>query len=176
MKTQELDALTKVILTLGLLILLYGFLSRIIPIDFFWESKYLGFILLLIGLIGVLNYNMKKRKALDKKNLFLKIGIGLICFTLLTQILLYTIFLNSDAYSHAKKHIKSNEDIISEIGNIDSFSLIPTGGISFESNVNGETGNASINLIIKGDKKYKNVTVFMFKDYGQDWIIESIED
>jgi len=119
---------------------------------------------------------MKKRKALDKKNLFLKIGIGLICFTLLTQILLYTIFLNSDAYSHAKKHIKSNEDIISEIGNIDSFSLIPTGGISFESNVNGETGNASINLIIKGDKKYKNVTVFMFKDYGQDWIIESIED
>jgi len=35
MKTQELDALTKVILTLGLLILLYGFLSRIIPIDFF---------------------------------------------------------------------------------------------------------------------------------------------
>ena len=174
-KIKELNNFTKLALGLGLFLLIYGFICRIIPINFFWESKSIGWGLIFLGLIGLLVSGIEKRKANNKNTIWNKVGIGFICFILLIQTILIIIIPNTDAYKVSKEYIINNEELKSEVGNIKGFGLIPTGGISVQSDSNGETGNANINLVIKGDKAFKCVTVFVFKDYGKDWEVYEIE-
>ncbi|CAL2103484.1 conserved membrane protein of unknown function [Tenacibaculum sp. 190130A14a] len=174
-RIKELNSFTKTNLGLGLLLLIYGFISRIIPFNVFWESKSVGWVLILLGLISVLLDGIKKRKALNKKTIWNKIGIGFICFTLLIQTILIIIIPNTDAFKVSKEFILNDKELASEVGTIKGFGLIPTGGISVQTNSNGKTGNANINLIIKGEKAYKSVTVFVFKDYEKDWEVYGIE-
>jgi len=171
---KEFNSFTKTTLGLGILFLIYGLLSRIIPIEFFWESKSFGWGLILIGGIGILKSNIKKRKESNKKIIWNKIGIGIICFILLTQTVLIIIIPNTDAYEVSKEYILNNTELKSEVGKIEGFGLIPTGGISVQSDSKGEIGNANINLIIKGEKAFKCVTVFTHKDYGKDWEVYRI--
>lgn len=172
---KELNTFTKVTLGLGILFLIYGFLSRLIPINFLWESKSIGWGLTLVGLIGLLVNGIDKRQKANKKTIWNKIGIGIISFILLIQLILIAIIPNTDAYKDAKEFIINDEEIKSELGEIKGFGLIPTGGISIQSDSKGETGNADINLIIKGNKSFKSVKVFVFTDYGKDWQIVGME-
>ena len=172
---KELNIFTKTVLTLGLLFLMYGFLSRIIPIDFFWESKSIGWGLILLGLIGLLINGITKRKINNKKTIQNKIGIGFMCFFFLIQVILIIVMLNTEAYKVSKDFIINNEELRSEVGEIQGFGLFPTGGVSIQTDSNGETGSANLNLIIKGDRAYKSVTVIVFKDYGKDWKVYRIE-
>lgn len=174
-RIKELSIFTKATLGLGLLFLIYGFLSRMIPIQFFWESKSIGWGLILLGLIGLLISGINKRKTNNKETIGNKIGIGFICFILLIQIILIIIISNTDAYKVSTDFIMQNKALKSEVGEIKGFGLIPTGGISLQTDSNGETGNANINLIIKGDKAYKSVTIFVSMDYGKDWEVYGIE-
>lgn len=172
---KELNTYTKLTLGFGLLLLIYGSISRILPINFFWESVSFGWVLIFLGLIGLLATEIEKRKDKNKKTIWNKIGIGFICFTLLIQTFLIIVIPNSDAYIVSKEFILNNKDLKSEVGNINGFGLLPTGGISVQSDSNGEIGNATINVIIKGDKAYKSVTVFVFKDYKKGWEVYRIE-
>jgi len=174
-RIKELNNFTKITLGFGLFLLIYGYISRIIPIEFFWESKSIGWGLIFLGLIGLLLTGIEKRKANNKKTIWNKVGIGFICFILLIQTILLLVIPNTDAYNVSKEYIMHNEYLKSEVGNITGFGLIPTGGISVQTDSNGETGNATINLIIKGDKAFKSVTVLVFKDYGKDWEVYGIE-
>ncbi len=174
-RIKELNNFTKITLGLGLLLLIYGYISRIIPINFFWESKSIGWGLILPGLLGLLLSGIEKRKTNKKKTIWNKIGIGFICFILLIQTVLMIVIPNTDAYSISKEFVRNNEEIKAEVGKVNGFGLIPTGGISVRTDSNGETGNSNINLIIKGDKAFKSVTVFVFKDYGKDWEVYGIE-
>lgn len=61
------------------------------------------------------------------------------------------------------------------LGNINEFGLIPTGGISVKTDSKRKTRNANINLVVKGDKAYKKVTVLVYKDYGEDWEVYEIK-
>jgi len=172
---KELSLFTKSALVLGIALLTYGFLSRLLPIDFFWEAKTIGWLLLLAGLIGLLVFNISKRKEAGKKVLWNKIGIGAISFILLVQTLLLLIMPNTKAYLTAKEHILRSEHIKSEVGEVKGFGFTPTGGIAVQSDSNGETGSANIELIIKGDKAFKSVTVYVFKDYGKEWEVVGIK-
>jgi hypothetical protein len=174
-RIKELNNFTKTTLGLGLLLLVYGFISRIAPINFFWESISVGWGLIFLGIIGLLLSGINKRKANNRKTLWNKIGIGFICFIILIQTILIIVIPNTDAYSVSKKFIMNSEELKLEVGNIKGFGLIPTGGVSFQTDSNGETGSANINLIIKGDRAFKSVTVFVFKDYGKDWEVYGIE-
>ena len=174
-RIRDLNAFTKSTLGLGILFLLYGFLSWTVPIYFFWESESIGWFLIFLRLIGLLIRGINKRKLNNKKTIWNKIGIGFICFILVIQTILITVIPTTEAYEVSKDFIMSNEELRHEVGEIKGFGLIPTGGISVQSDSNGETENASINLIIKGDKAFKSVAVFVFKDYGKDWEVYEVE-
>jgi len=63
-----------------------------------------------------------------------------------------------------------------EIGEIEGFGLIPTGGIQKTTDSQGTYGAATINLTIKGQKKFKDVTVYVIKYADQpEWIVEGFE-
>lgn len=174
---KTLRKFTKITMLCGLILMLYGYLVRSAGINFFWESKSLGFALLLIGLISLLADGLRAGKEKDKKiiTILTKIGIGIIVFILTVRIILVIVIPNSAAYSVAKDYIKNNSELINELGEIKAFGLIPTGGIQVSRDSNGEQGSASLNMIIKGRKKYREVTVFLNKSVDSDWKVEGIE-
>lgn len=163
-------------LAVGLLFTIYGYLCQAAEIYFFWESKPIGWALILIGFIGLLSDRMRQKSNKNQKSLFEKLGIGVIAFMLFMQVVLIAIIPNTDAYTVAKEFIENNEVLTSKVGVIEGFGLIPMGGIQKATNSEGTSGSATINLIVKGQKKYQNITVFVVKYADQpDWVVEGIK-
>lgn len=59
---KTLNKFTKTLLITGIVLILYGNISRIIDIYFFWESKSIGWNILFIGIIGLLLSLIKQKK------------------------------------------------------------------------------------------------------------------
>jgi hypothetical protein len=143
---------------------------------FFWESKSIGWAIIFIGLIGLLSDRINTKKEKEKKSILEKVGIGVIAFILLIQTILIAVIPFTDAYSVAKAYIKNNEQLTDEIGTVKGFGLIPTGGIQKTTDSRGTYGSATINLSIKGKKKYKDVTVYVVKYADQpEWTVEQMD-
>lgn len=174
-RIKELNMFTKTSLCLGILLLTYGILSRIIPIYFFWESKPIGLGLTSIGLIGLLFKEIKSQNASIKETTLDKIGIGISSFIFILFASVIFLLNNSDACKASKKYIINSEEIKSEVGEINGFGTFLSGEFSTQTNSEGQKGNASFNLIIKGDKAYKSVTVIVLKEYGKDWEVQSVD-
>lgn len=161
---KKLNLITKISLAEGLLLIIYGYLCRQIGLYFFWESKSIGWAFLFIGIIGILFERIKFKKTIKKNSMLEKIAMGIIIFILVVQSVLISIIPFTDAYSVAKTYIISNDKIKSEVGNIVDFGLIPIGGIEKSIGSKGETGNATICLTVKGDKKYMDIDVYVIKE------------
>lgn len=153
MTIKQLSKFTRLTLTVSLVLLAYGYLCRLIGINFFWESKSLGWAILLIGLIGLLADRIDIKDNENKKTLLEKIGIGLLVFILLVQCILVAVIPFSNAYESTKTYIKNDDSLKKELGEIQGFGLITTGGIQKTTDSSGEYGNAEINLTVKGEKK-----------------------
>ncbi len=173
---KQLNKFTKTVLIAGLTLILYGYLCRIIGLYFFWESKSIGWTLLFIGVISFLSNRVKIKTTEKKKTLLEKIGIGLIIFILLIQTILIAVIPFTDAYSVAKNYLINDATLKNEIGDINNFGLIPTGGIQKTTDSSGEYGSATINLTVKGDKKFKDITIYVVKYADSlEWKVEGIE-
>ena len=174
-KIKRQTTFTKISLGFGILFLIYGFISRILPINFFWESKTIGWFLILFGLIGILINGIKIRKRNNKKTLMNKIGIGFILFTIFIQIILMITFPISTTYKVSTEYLRNDKELINEIGEIKGFGISATGSILKKTDMNGETGEATLNIIVKGKKNYKMITVYSRKDYESEWKVLGIK-
>ena len=62
------------------------------------------------------------------------------------------------------------------LGDIRGFGFTYTGSIEVASSEErGETGEADLNMIVKGSKKFKEFEVSLVKEKGSDWKVESIQ-
>ncbi|MBK8704273.1 MAG: hypothetical protein IPN33_12070 [Saprospiraceae bacterium] len=173
---KQLNKFTKTVLLTGLTFILYGYLCRLVGLYFFWESKSIGWTLLFIGVIGFLSNRIKIKTREKKKTLFEKIGIGIIIFILLVQTIFIAVIPLTDAYSVAKTYLINDANLKTKIGNITGFGLIPTGSIQKTTDSSGEYGSAIINLTVKGDKKFKDITIYVAKNADiPDWKVEGIK-
>ena len=173
---KNLNKFTKTLLITGIVLILYGNISRIIDIYFFWESKSIGWNILFIGIIGLLLSLIKQKKIEKKKRIFENIGVGIIVFGFITQTILMIVIPFTDAYSKAKYFIKTDSTIKKTVGKINGFGLMPTGGIQMVSDSSGEYGNATINLTIKADKKFKDITIYLEKYIDNpNWEVVGLE-
>lgn len=172
---RQLNRTTKALLIAGLILIIYGYLCRI-GIYFFWESKSIGWPVFMIGVILVLLQNIKAKKQTAKKAIIEKVAIGLISFILFIQSILMIAVSNSNALFAVKKYLGGDNPFESEIGKISGFGLIPVGSLHISTNSTGESGEAAIVLILKGEKKYKDVTIYLEKIPGRiEWDIVQIE-
>lgn len=166
---------TKTALIVGLVFLIYGYLSRQLNIYFFWESKELGWVALFVALTGYLFQLLKQRKLQKKKTILVKFGIGFLLFGFAISTVVIIIFLNSDAYQTAIEYLKTDTEIKKEMGNIDGFGIMPMGQIQ-SSTINGiESGDAIFNITLKGDIKYKDIIISLKKLPQTNWTVISIE-
>lgn len=81
---------------------------------------------------------------------------------------------SSDAYDAATEYLKSDPTIIDEIGDFKGFGLIPSGSVA-TTKINGvESGNATFEIIVKGKRKYKDVTIDLEKAPDKSWTVTGI--
>ncbi|MFZ6050508.1 hypothetical protein [Halocola ammonii] len=173
---KNLSKFTQYFLGFGLVLIIYGYVSRIVGLYFFWESKSVGWGLILIGLIGLLSDRVRVKRKIDKNSVLEKIGIGLIVFIILIQTILITTLPFSEAYSVSKKFLTENQQVTDEVGKVEGFGIIPRGAIGKSTDSEGTYGAATLNLTVKGQKKYKDVTVYVFKYTDEpNWIVEEID-
>lgn len=163
-------------MALAVVFLTYGYLCRLAGIYFFWESKSIGWAIFFIGIIALLADSIKNKAVKEKKAIPEKIGIGIIVFVLLIQLILIIAIRFSDAYSTAKTFVSHEPAIQSELGNLTGFSLMPFGSIHVMTGSDGTSGEAAISLTIKGEKKFSDATVYLVKYPGEEnWQVTGIE-
>jgi uncharacterized membrane protein (DUF485 family) len=169
-----MSRLSKTILSIGLILLIYGYLCRILKIDFFWDSKMIGWIVLFIALLSYWIDLRRTRIQRAKKTIWVTIGICILIFGLV--ILPVTVFIlkTSDAYDAAIEYLMSDAKIKDEIGNVKGFGLFPTGSVS-TTTINGvESGKAIFEIIIKGTRNYKDVIIELDKAPDKFWTVVNV--
>ncbi len=172
---EDLNINVKMAFAFAISLIAIGYLVTGLDIYFFWESKSIGYAMLLILIAIFLRKDITTRKTIKAKTVWSHIGFWIIIFVLFTKLLLMIILPNSEAYKAAKKYLNNDSILIKEIGEIKSFSILPDGGISISSGSQGTNGTATVNLIIKGAKKYKERTLYLEKTPEKDWSVIGIE-
>lgn len=172
---SELDTKVKLLFGISICLIVFGYLIRIFDLYFFWESKPLGFALLLVFLAIFLRKDITTRKSQKLKNIWSHIGFWLIAFILFVKVLMLVILPNSDAYDAAKIYLKTNSDLEAEIGEITGHTILPSGSIQITTDSNGTYGSAAISLIIKGENKFIEQTIYLNKTPNEDWTVTAIE-
>lgn len=95
------------------------------------------------------------------------LGLALIVVVVAGAIIgiaLYTIG-NSEAGETAKTFLRNNQQLKQDIGEVTDFGSFPTGNVSVENN----SGNATINLKVYGERKAVNASVDLVYRNGQPW-------
>lgn len=172
---NQLDVKVKLLFGISICLIVFGYLVRIFDLYFFWESKPLGFFLLLASLTIILRKDITTRKSQKLKNIWSHISFWLITFILFVKVLMLVILPNSDAYDAAKIYIENNSDLEAEIGKITGHTILPSGGIQITTDLNGTYGSATISLIIKGEDKFIEQTIHLNKTPDKDWTVIAIE-
>lgn len=170
-----MNKFTKNVLLIGAALTAYGYLCRIVGLYFFWEGKYVGWAIVLIGTISFLINQIKIKKTQKQKTILEKIGIGILIFVLLVQVVVLTVIPNSDAYKVAKLYLRNDLEIKNEIGDVEDFSLTPFSGLQINSINDKEWGNANINVTVKGRLKYKDINILLVKNPETQWTVYKIE-
>jgi hypothetical protein len=166
---------TRILIVVTVCFLLYGYLCRLLGLYFFWESKTIGWTLFWIMLIAILRDRIKSKKLEHRKTLPEKIGIGFSVFVIVIKGVLFFTTPQTTAYGSAINFIKTSKDIQKQVANVNSVFLVPLGSMSVSTNSQGTTGQADLNFIIKGSKKYLDINLLMYKDLNTDWQAELVQ-
>lgn len=78
---------------------------------------------------------------------------------------------SSDAYTTAEKYLSENKEIIEATGGIKDFDMFPSGSIS----TSNQSGNASLNIGINGEKHDIDVHVNLEKVTGEEWTVTQMQ-
>ena len=169
-----LNPVLKGLFLISVLSFFSGYLFRFLNIYFFWESKQIGFFLLIIFVLFVFRIDITKRNLIEKKTIAQHIFFWLISFFVFVKVLVVIILLNSNAYKAAKTNLKSNPDLQQEVGSIQDLIALPQGSLSIKSYNGQESGSATIHFLIKGTRAYSEKTVFVSKNFLSDWEVVEI--
>jgi hypothetical protein len=173
---SRLSKLTKILFIIGINLVCYGNVARMANIFFFWESKTIGWILVLFALVSLFADRIRYKKTEKRNSVGEKIGMGITIFVIVVQTILFSVLPFSNAHAAAKLYLAGNEQLKNEIGTINGFGLMATGGIHIQTDSRGESGEATINMTVKGEKGYKDVVIYVSKyPEKKDWQVEGVE-
>lgn len=162
---------TKSILIVAIILLIYGYLCRMVGLNFFWESKMIGWILLFLALLFYWIDLSKRRRQLGKKTIWVTIGISILFLFLLIAPVAIVLLKTSKAYDTAVEYLRSDPKIREEVGNVKGFGLIPAGSVE-TTTINGvESGYATFQIIVRGSRKYKDVIIDLQEAPGKYWTV-----
>jgi len=170
-----MSRITKTILIIGIILLIYGYLCRLLNLYFFWDSKTIGWIVLFIALLSYWIDLRRTRRQSGKKTTWVIIGICFLTVGLCALPMAAFLIKTSEAYDTAIEYLKSEPKIKDEIGEVKGFGLIPTGSVQTTTINGAESGSATLDIIVIGNKKNKDITIELKKTPEQDWIVTYIK-
>lgn len=171
---NSFSGITRKLIIATVAFLLYGYLCRLLGLYFFWESKTIGWVLFWVAIIFILRDRIKDKKLQNKKTLLEKIGIGFSIFVIIIKGVLFFAIQQTTSFDSAINFIKSNPEIQSKVGTVNSVFLVPFGGMSMTTNSQGTAGQADLHFIVKGSNKYIDLNLLMNKDFNTNWQIEVV--
>ena len=166
---------SKMIIIVAGLLIIYGYLCRAINFYFFWDSKPIGWLILIVGVIFYFSDLVRLRRSQNKSSILFKILIGIIVFGLIITGVLIFMLKNSPPFQATIVYLESDSTLRSDIGPVRNVGLIPTGSIE-STIVNGsESGRAVFHITVMGSKKYKDFEIKLEKSSDTGWEVSSIE-
>ncbi len=110
-----------------------------------------------------------RNPAASKKALVVGIGIVLaVCVFVSALFFVIINFIKNDSsYITAEAYIKSNPQVMAQVGQVESFGWMPTGSVSRS----GDSGRAELNIKVNGSEGTAHVFIYMTKARGEDWEI-----
>lgn len=165
---------TMAIFIIAIMLLIYGYLCRLVHLYFFWDSKSFGWVVMIIGLIAFLNDIKKTRASQQKKILGVKLAVGFIILGLLVGAGAIVLFKNSNAYQNAVELIKTEELIKKEVGDVHGFGLVPLGLEISKTFNDGRSATFGFTITVRGKKAYRDVKITFERGPQMTWIIRSI--
>ena len=174
---KKLNRFIKFNLVLGFIFVTYGTLSKLLGLYFFWESEFIGKGIILIALIGLLLDRIKLKTKSNKESLLEKIGIVLLSSIILFPLVHFAVSDDlKEAYSVTKEYVQTNEDLRHELGEIKGISIVPSYAIEYNTKASGENSKALIQLIVKGNRRFADLTAYLEKVEGQtQWTVISTD-
>lgn len=170
-----MNKLAKYILLSGCVLLIYGYLAKAAGLYFFWESKYVGGIVMIVAIICFLLDRIRTRKLKAKRTILEKIIVGILFFALLVVAILGIVVPQTNAFKVAKSFLAGDEGLRNEIGEVKTCSFIPLGSMEVSTNREGSSGNAQMLFIVKGERKFREVRVYLQKSPGTEWYVVAME-
>lgn len=76
---------------------------------------------------------------------------------------------NSEAAETSRSFLRNNEKLRADIGEVKDFGSLVTGSV----NISNDTGQATINLKVVGERQTVNATVNLLLTHGRDWRVLS---
>lgn len=143
----------KILLIVLLIIFIYGFLCRILELYFFWESKNIFIFTLWTIVIALVIKDLYNKRTLIR---FLK----LILFSFFLFLTIRDYYIDERIITTIKSYVLNNKKIQDEVGNIKEITMIQQ--------VRPRDGDFQIEMIVKGDKKYKDITTILYYKDGTE--------
>lgn len=168
---EKINKITLIVGLIGAILYIYGNVAKLFEIYFFWESSFIGLILLTvsIGIFVLVEFLIKVRvlKEYYRRGWTTLFRLVFIIFS----ILIMTLFLSSDSLSIAKDAIKDDESINNITGEIYGFGWFPDGEVMKYGQSNNKGIDAKFEILVKGKKRYLIVNIELKKKPGSDWVI-----
>ena len=166
---RKLRPLSRAIVCLSLLLILYGYAVRALQLYFFWESLTIGWPLLLVGGIFCLYDLHRDKRRNNKKSIGEKIGIGLLVSLLAGEVILFAVVSYSDACAAARKYVPGSPWLKEAVGNVRVIEVCPEGSIAESRRAGVVTGEAELSFTVKGDKAFADIVLYLKKTADSDW-------
>lgn len=166
---------TMVLFLFGILLLIYGYLCRLLSIYFFWDSKHFGWILIGIGLMGFL-IDLRRARVAQKKNIFwVRVGVAIIVLAFALTGSAVLILKTTDVYQTALDIIKTDTLIKSETGEIRGFGMIPSELKVIDMINMTPSGSVSFIITVRGQLANREVQVNLTQGGPEGWFVNGIE-
>lgn len=172
---NDLDPAIRIVSIAAVSLMIYGQAAKLIGIYFFWESFYLGLILVFCSLGCVLLVDgLVKIKVFDK---FYREGWRTALYLFFGGLFFIIEFFItiSDSLAEAKNHLKVNEGVNKLVGKVYGFGWITTGSVSTYGSGSQRGEHAVLNLIVKGSSSFTEITVEVNKTNDEPWEFRIIE-
>jgi hypothetical protein len=150
--------------------IVYGLLARAVGIYFFWESSAVGWGVLFVGAIWGLSSLRRYRRSNGRKGIGEAFGIFFAAFFLLTLLVGYPLISRMEATTVARQFLLTNDSIRSELGGVNGVVLMPE--LVYKGT--GEKGACLLEFVVKGNKKYVDVGVYLSKEENSPWLVKDV--
>ncbi len=159
----------------GILFIVYGVACRVMNWYFFWESRWVGEMMLLAGITGFFYNRVVEKEKYKLGALSEKIILVIVFLILLVQTVFLSVMPMTDAWQAVKTNLMNSQSLQEETGNIRGISMTPLGTYSKHSN-NGESVTKAVFYItVKGDTKYKDMVIHLEHSGFGEWQITGAE-